>query len=374
MYTEVHSTEELHPHLSAGTLHRVVLQGLDLRSVSAALRAVSAAGAVFLGCTMDEETTAHVLATGGVLFPRLDGLPYHPFRPRLYTCQELMAGYQRGVAGSFFRDTLDSRIYDHFQAHRTAAGPDSVMETLAQRLHDHAIDDALGDLLQDGERQVVGVMGGHAMLRDDPDFLAVARIAQRLARSGLFVATGGGPGAMEAANLGAWMGPYTEAELTEAVQILAAAPSYSDEGWFDTAYTVLDRFPSGAESLAIPTWFYGHEPSNLFASHIAKYFANSIREDGLLAIATRGVIYAPGSAGTIQEVFMDAAQNHYGTFTFVSPMVFFGHRYWTETKPVYPLLSQLAAGRQYGELLTISDDADEIAAFILDHPPVPYGS
>ena len=52
-----------------------------------------------------------------------------------------------------------------------------------------------------------------------------------------------------------------------------------------TALAVRDRCPGGRQSLGVPTWFYGHEPTNLFATHVAKYFANSIREDGLLAIA-----------------------------------------------------------------------------------------
>ena len=84
------------------------------------------------------------------------------------------------------------------------------------------------------------------------------------------------------------------------------------------------------------------------------------------------MIFAPGSAGTIQEIFQDAAQNHYGTFGTVSPMVFFGRRYWTEEKPVYPVLEGLARGRQYGELLTITDEVEEVVEFILSHPPVPY--
>ena len=41
---------------------------------------------------------------------------------------------------------------------------------------------------------------------------------------------------------------------------------------------------------------------------------------------------------------MDAAQNHYVTFGVVSPMVFLGTHYWTREKPVYPLLTALAAG------------------------------
>ena len=38
-------------------------------------------------------------------------------------------------------------------------------------------------------------------------------------------------------------------------------------------------------SLGIPTWYYGNEPPNLFASHAGKYFFNSVREDGLVSIA-----------------------------------------------------------------------------------------
>jgi predicted Rossmann-fold nucleotide-binding protein len=59
-----------------------------------------------------------------------------------------------------------------------------------------------------------------------------------------------------------------------------------------------------------------------FATHIAKYFANSVREEGLLAIAKGGVIFTPGSAGTMQEIFQDLAQNHYQSFGVSSPMVF----------------------------------------------------
>ncbi len=50
---------------------------------------------------------------------------------------------------------------------------------------------------------------------------------------------------------------------------------------------------------------------------------------GLLAIATHGVVFAPGSAGTIQEIFQDAAQNHYASFGPPSPMMLLGVDYWT---------------------------------------------
>ncbi|MEM7588065.1 MAG: hypothetical protein AAF560_32050, partial [Acidobacteriota bacterium] len=235
---------------------------------------------------------------------------------------------------------------------------------------------ALDGLLHHGaaERHVVAIMGGHAMKRTDPDYRRVALISQRLAAHDprILMTSGGGPGAMEACTLGGWLTHAGEAALDQALEILATAPSYKDAGWLDTAFEVRDAFPNHGDSLGIPTWFYGHEPPNLFASYIAKYFSNSLREDGLLAIAKHGVIYAPGSAGTIQEIFQDAAQNHYGTFKMVSPMVFLDRHYWTEVKPVYPLLRDLAKDRQYGELLTIADEPDEVIDFILSHPPVPY--
>lgn len=373
MLHEIHDVPALRAHLAAGRgLRGVAIQGLDLRQETVLLCAQPAEGLILLGCTLTPQAHDHILATGGLVFPQVQGLPYHPFRPRLYTVAELMAGYRRGHPESFQQDTYDSAVYRHYQHYQSQPGPSSVLETLTQRLHDHAIDDALNDLLHDGDRQVVGVMGGHALSRAEPIYRAVAQVGQHLARAGLFVATGGGPGAMEAANLGAYMAPYSDDALGEAITLLQQAPNYSDPLWLETAYTVRDRWPSAAESLSIPTWFYGHEPSNLFASHIAKYFANSIREDGLLAIATRGVIYTPGSAGTIQEIFMDAAQNHYGTFKVVSPMLFLGRDYWTREKPVYPLLQALAAGRTYAQLLAISDDVDDIVSFILDNPPIPF--
>ena len=121
---------------------------------------------------------------------------------------------------------------------------------------------------------------------------------------------------------GAWLAPASDDALDTALRLLAVATDFEEsEAYLTAGRSVRDAFPDGAASLAVPTWFYGHEPTNQFATHIAKYFANSIREDGLLALATRGVVFAPGSAGTVQEVFQDATQNHYRLFSALSPMV-----------------------------------------------------
>ena len=164
------------------------------------------------------------------------------------------------------------------------------------------------------------------------------------------------------------MAGRTEAELDDALAILSAAPSFHDEGWLATAMQVIERYPQekGYVSLGIPTWLYGHEPTTPFATHIAKFFENSIREDSILTLAYGGIIYTPGSAGTMQEIFQDAVQNHYLSFGFASPMIFVGKKFWTEEMPVYPFLqSMMEAGKYKNLLLCLTDGPDEILAELI---------
>ncbi len=359
---EIHEIDTLRDYLDRGRdLRGCVIQGLDLGRVKQDWSQVKVSGAVFLGCRFrDDAQELDLMKRDALIFPRFDHLPYRPYRPQLYTREELA------------RDDLDLRIYRHF-VERGRSTPD-IFEALVQRLHDHAIDDALRDLLEGriedgGPKRVVAIMGGHGTPRSDPFFAKVAEIARDLTRKGYFIASGGGPGIMEAANLGAYFANARKTELRKALTKLKRAPVYTDDGYVDAARQVIEQHPQGASSLAIPTWFYGHEPSNLFSAHIAKYFSNSIREDGLLAIAHHGVIYAPGSAGTTQEVFMDATQNHYGTFQFVSPMVFLGREHYVEKTRIFPTLRRLAKGRDYHRWLAVSDDPKEIVRRICDYEP-----
>ncbi len=370
--TEIESTEALLRYIDQErSLQHTAVQGVDLTDpdVEAALTSVPAEDACFLGCQLSEAAEQHVRETGGTIFPGFVDVPFRPYRASLYTPAELMEDYERGRPETR-SNTADARIYRYFKARKRDGRDAPIMDALAFRIHDHAIDNALRALLhpENGpERRVVGIMGGHQLDRNTELYHRVVHLAWHLSRTGFFVATGGGPGAMEAANLGAALAPYESNAVDDAIDILSDAPHYTDDAYLDRALDVRERYPDRAESLAVPTWFYGHEPSNLFSTHVAKYFANSIREDGLLAIATYGVVYAPGSAGTIQEVFMDAAQNHYETFGPASPMVFLDRTYWTETKPVYPLMETLAADTPYEDQLAATDDIETTVSLIKDH-------
>jgi hypothetical protein len=112
-------------------------------------------------------------------------------------------------------------------------------------------------------------------------------------------------------------------------------------------------------SLGVPTWFYGHEPPNAFAGQIAKYFANAVREDVLLHVCSGGIVFLPGRAGTVQEVFQDACENYYADAGSVAPMVLVGVDHWTRDTPVWPLLQALAEGREMAGSVHLVDGVDE---------------
>jgi predicted Rossmann-fold nucleotide-binding protein len=334
---EVDTPAELDRLLASGSrsMRGWRLQDLDLTGRSDELRALDPAGALFLGCDLLPADEEWLRARGALVFPDLPDVPFDAYRGTLYTAEELYGGLEGG-----YEATPDAQVY----AWSRGPAQHDIAATLAQSLHDHAVDDALTELLG-GRRGVVGVMGGHATTRGTEAYAGAAYLGRALARRGLLVSTGGGPGAMEAANLGARTAALDDVELDDAVAGLAAVPSYSPsvEKWAAPAFAVLARLGEPpVPTLGIPTWFYGHEPPNAFPTHIAKYFRNALREDTLLHVCDGGVVFLPGAAGTVQEVFQDACENYYAEPDRRSPMVLVGVEHWTRTLPAWPLLRTLA--------------------------------
>lgn len=334
-----------------GSLTRFRVQAVDLTDRTDALLTMDTAGAVFLGCQMAPEAAARVRGTGALVFPPIPGLPFDPYRGLLYSPDELFASLDAG-----YEATPDALAYTWFQ--QTKADGD-VFTSMLRAIHDDSVSDALDELLV-GTR-VVGVMGGHAMARGTEAYEGAARLGRELARAGLMVATGGGPGAMEAANLGAYAAPFDDEMLTKALQLLAEAPSFtpSISDWAGAAFAVRERWPDGGPSVGIPTWFYGHEPPNAFAAHIAKYFVNATREDGLLARSNAGVVFLPGAAGTVQEIFDNATPNYYESRGEPTPMVLVNRAHWTVKHPTWPLLQSLARERSMESRIALVDRIEE---------------
>jgi predicted Rossmann-fold nucleotide-binding protein len=402
---EIESPQELHIHLRAGTLTGKTVQGLDVSELS--FDAIDVRDALFVGCRFTSaDVAADLLRRGALVVPAFTGVPYptHPYR--LYTPDDLAAGFaEHGFAGMY-----DNVVYDHF---RTSGGAvPQVREALVQRMHDHAIDNALADLTSGwiaakGPTAAIGVMGGHAIERGSAEYRTAARIGWLLTRAGRLVVTGGGPGVMEAANLGAFLSDHPAEMIDAAIEELRGAPDFRDhDPYTAAALAVRQRYHAGPTppspdqsanwpgrgrhassepagslvapdtdpvawarrgGLAIPTWLYGHEPANLFAARIAKYFSNAIREDTILRLSRGGIVFAPGWAGTVQEIFQAATKTFYATDGVSGPFVFLDVAHWSTRLPVRRLLSPLLAASPKGDLsglIHVTDDVDEAVAVL----------
>jgi predicted Rossmann-fold nucleotide-binding protein len=377
--TEIESRAELAAHLATGTLAGLTVQGLDLASDPPDLSGVDVTDTLFIACAFTtSDTVADLVRRGAGVVPSISQTPFPTQPSRLYTALDLVDGFaERGFDGMY-----DTTVYRHFLDHGGALPP--IREALAQRMHDHGIDNALGETIHEwavgGGGPVVGIMGGHAELRGSAGYFAAAELGHRLTRANCLVVSGGGPGVMEAANLGAYLATRNPAELAAAIETLRAAPDFNDHAAYtQLALEVRGRYPAGADwarhgGLSVPTWLYGHEPANLFAARIAKYFSNAIREDTVLRLARGGIIFAAGRAGTVQEVFQAATKAFYATDGASGPFVFIDVAFWTDTLPVRGLLERLMAGSAHGDqshLVRFTDDPAEAVDIILEYGTPP---
>ena len=85
-----------------------------------------------------------------------------------------------------------------------------------------------------------------------------------------------------------------------------------------------------------------------------------MREDTLIHRCGGGVVYLPGMAGTVQEIFQAVTENFYAAdASLVTPLILIGREYWTVVYPAWPLLQRLGAGRPMGKLIFCVDDVKE---------------
>jgi predicted Rossmann-fold nucleotide-binding protein len=362
--TEIQNATELQQWLdAAGSPRGVRIQGVDLTAYAPALlERTDLRGLAVFGGVLPNSLAAGLSARGALVFPSDPRAPVDTYRGSLYQPEELYAGLENGYAG-----TPDARAYGWSRDGRIAH---DALVTAVRALHDDAMSDALGDALRD--RPAVGVMGGHALRRDTEGFADAARLGRLIADHGWVVVTGGGPGAMEAANLGAYCD--SDEQVDASLQLLASSPGHDDiDAWASTAFRAKEALrparPDDVHSIGIPTWFYGHEPPNVFCDGIAKYFSNALREDWLLGWSTAGLVVLPGAAGTVQEIFQAATPYFYSDGERpLAPFVLIGVQHWTEQVPVWPALRALAAGRPMASALHLVETVQEAASLVA--PPV----
>ncbi len=327
------------------------VRGLDLKGrVHALVGDCTLSGSTFLGCTFGPDEEAQLTSAGALVLPAIGSAPVDAYRGRLYTADELYddPSYARSLDGLAYSWSQDAHGRD---------------DSLAIALHDHSIDEALAKWTT--PRHLVGVMGAHSAERGTEQYAAAARLG-RLLGADHVVATGGGPGSMEAANLGASLSAEPPDALDAALERIAEVPSFrpSVDDWLRTAFAVRDTNREPSESLGIPSWHYGHEPPNVFATAIAKFFGNPAREALLLEVCDAGIVFLEGGGGTVQEIFQDACENYYADESSIAPMVLVGTAYWTETLPAWPLLQSLARGRAMEGHVHLVDTVDEAAALV----------
>ncbi len=352
---EIESLAALETRLASGSgLSGAYVQSLDLTGRARELLAAGVKGTVFLGCLFNPDEDHLLVAAGALVFPRLPDLPFNPYRATVYRPDELYAGLEDGYPATF--DAAVYRWWGRARRERDLAAE------LAMTLHDHSVVDALEEL---DLHAPVGVMGGHRLVRGSRDYAESARLGRELAARGHTVLTGGGPGAMEAAALGAALvGP--DDELEQALAALAVHPGFDTDtdAWAQAAFGVRERHQLDGPTVGIPTWLYGHEPSNVFSGGVAKLFSNAIREDVLLRLSVGGLVCLPGAAGTVQEIFQALTPRYYASDEPIPPLILLGVEHWTQVLPAWPLVEALAAGRALADRVHLCRSIDEVLALL----------
>ena len=94
--------------------------------------------------------------------------------------------------------------------------------------------------------------------------------------------------------------------------------------------------------------------------------SRALREEGLLARSTAGLVVLEGAAGTVQEIFQAATPLYYSREGAALPVVVLvGRQHWTELVPVWPALSALASGRAMADHLHLVDSVDAASELVL---------
>ncbi|KAH3742731.1 ribose 5-phosphate isomerase, type A [Pelomyxa schiedti] len=308
----------------------VINDGIDFSKVPDFLGVFDASEAYIIGDVKFPPgvTEEQIIAQGAIIIkPKLATDEFDPIRTGLYTVDEL--------------GMVDDKIYQFVQKKDKTQ-----LELLAQYIHDGLILDALKE-------------------ENKGRYIEVARVSYKLAKSGFTIVTGGGPGAMESANFGAWMCDILEPEFEKELAILTSAPDSYVEG----ADRMREKFitNTGKMSLGVPTWLDGHEPCHRFASEQAKFVSNAVREDILVTMCNCGILFTEGSAGTRTEIAQFAVPNCYASEKDgdVSKPIIFFKTVFQSLLTVSEMEDLIGKSKGYSKrMYCVSDDVDSVVGIV----------
>ena len=175
----------------------------------------------------------------------------------------------------------------------------------------------------------VTVFGGARVPKHHPYYQASVEVAEALSRAGFSVITGGGPGLMEAANLGARQ--------------------------------------AGGRSIGCNIKLPTEQKPNSYADtmlHFNYFFARKV----MFVKYSVGVVGMPGGFGTLDEIFEALTLKQTGK-VHTLPVVLYGSEFWggliewLEKQPV----GQHLLSPDDLKLIHVSDDSEEVAEIILGH-------
>jgi len=191
------------------------------------------------------------------------------------------------------------------------------------------------DVLQDVGRCVA--IFGSARLADDSPWCIVAReLGQRLARAGLPVIAGGGPGIMQAANRGA--------------------------------------FEQGGTSIGLNICLPNERHGNAFQTH-RLYFESFTSRKATFFTHSAACIVLPGGFGTLDELFDALTLVQTGKLPAI-PIVLMGAAFW---QGLLDWLREQVAGRRMigagdvSRLLRVTDDVEAAMQHVLTGLGMPAG-
>ena len=87
-------------NLSEKEIKRIAFQNIDLTSFETLLKDKTIIECLFLGCTMSASLSQDLVATGNLVFPKMD-VPFETYPARLYTRQTMYNDFN--LRGEFFQ-------------------------------------------------------------------------------------------------------------------------------------------------------------------------------------------------------------------------------------------------------------------------------